>query len=488
MERRRPPRGGGAMPTQCSACSRRRRGTRGARGPRRPGGAGRLLEAVPGERQTPSPGSRRRCTSGATAPRSRPCSPRCPPSTDRPDPGRGGRRCLPVVRDALRTNDTRLVAAALGPYAAAHLDDAAWRQAVRQGDLHGHRPRRRRRPRRRAPTTSCAAWCATTSPSVGPPGARCPPTPGGSCPPTSPPPPPGRSSTMRIFDPHIHMTSRTTDDYERMHAAGVRAVVEPSFWLGQPRTSVGSFCDYFDALLGWEPFRAPAVRHPALRDDRPQPQGGQRRAVPGGARRAAALPRQGPRRRRRRARLRLDDAGGGRGLRRTSSALAREHELPALVHTPHRDKLDRHPAHPRRRPRVGLPSRARARRPPQRGHRGRRRRQRAAGWASPIYPDTKMDPHRMVAILRSTAPSGWSSTPPPTGAAATRSSRCAPPRRCSPAASTTTTSTGCSGATRSSSTAQSGRLELPETEGPQAELVGAESFKGNSVLRGSRDG
>ncbi len=61
---------------------------------------------------------------------------------------------------------------------------------------------------------------------------------------------------MRIFDPHIHMTSRTTDDYEAMYAAGVRAVVEPSFWLGQPRTSPASFFDYFDSLLGWEPFRA----------------------------------------------------------------------------------------------------------------------------------------------------------------------------------------------------------------------------------------
>ena len=61
---------------------------------------------------------------------------------------------------------------------------------------------------------------------------------------------------MRIFDPHIHMTSRTTDDYERMAAAGVRALVEPAFWLGQPRTSVGSFTDYFDALVGWERFRA----------------------------------------------------------------------------------------------------------------------------------------------------------------------------------------------------------------------------------------
>src|SRR5215207_3588132 len=49
---------------------------------------------------------------------------------------------------------------------------------------------------------------------------------------------------MRLFDPHIHMTSRTTDDYQAMAAAGIRAIVEPAFWLGQPRTSVGSFVDY----------------------------------------------------------------------------------------------------------------------------------------------------------------------------------------------------------------------------------------------------
>ena len=41
-----------------------------------------------------------------------------------------GDGALRIVRDALRTNDTRLVAAALGPYAADHLDDDAWRQAV----------------------------------------------------------------------------------------------------------------------------------------------------------------------------------------------------------------------------------------------------------------------------------------------------------------------------------------------------------------------
>jgi hypothetical protein len=36
---------------------------------------------------------------------------------------------VPLLHDALRTNDTRLVAAALGPYAG-HLDAAAWRQGV----------------------------------------------------------------------------------------------------------------------------------------------------------------------------------------------------------------------------------------------------------------------------------------------------------------------------------------------------------------------
>lgn len=61
---------------------------------------------------------------------------------------------------------------------------------------------------------------------------------------------------MQFFDPHIHMVSRTTTDYEHMAAAGIRAVIEPAFWLGQPRTNVGSFVDYFASLVGWERFRA----------------------------------------------------------------------------------------------------------------------------------------------------------------------------------------------------------------------------------------
>jgi uncharacterized protein len=68
---------------------------------------------------------------------------------------------------------------------------------------------------------------------------------------------------MMFIDPHIHMSSRTTDDYEAMAAAGIKAVIEPAFWLGQPRTNAGSFLDYFASLVGWEPFRASqyGIRH-----------------------------------------------------------------------------------------------------------------------------------------------------------------------------------------------------------------------------------
>jgi predicted metal-dependent TIM-barrel fold hydrolase len=61
---------------------------------------------------------------------------------------------------------------------------------------------------------------------------------------------------MHFFDPHIHMVSRTTDDYQAMADAGIVAVIEPAFWLGQPRTGLDSFRDYYSSLIGWERFRA----------------------------------------------------------------------------------------------------------------------------------------------------------------------------------------------------------------------------------------
>lgn len=203
---------------------------------------------------------------------------------------------------------------------------------------------------------------------------------------------------MRILDPHIHMTSRTTDDYEAMYAAGVRAVVEPAFWLGQPRTSVGSFTDYFDSLLGWERFRAAqfGIRHHATIALNPKEANDPRcREV------LAEVPRY----------LLKDGvvAVGEVGYDSMTPEedevfaaqlqMARAAELPVLVHTPHRDKL----AGTRRTLDVvhesGLaPERVLV------DHLNETNValvRDAGAWAGfSIYPDTKMDEDRMVALLK----------------------------------------------------------------------------------------
>lgn len=61
---------------------------------------------------------------------------------------------------------------------------------------------------------------------------------------------------MRYIDPHIHMVSRTTDDYERMALAGCVAITEPAFWAGFDRSSARGFYDYFRHLTQFEPGRA----------------------------------------------------------------------------------------------------------------------------------------------------------------------------------------------------------------------------------------
>jgi len=60
----------------------------------------------------------------------------------------------------------------------------------------------------------------------------------------------------RFFDPHIHMYSRTTDDYEKMSLAGIEVIVQPSFWLGSPRNFVGTFIDYWEHMISYETTRA----------------------------------------------------------------------------------------------------------------------------------------------------------------------------------------------------------------------------------------
>ncbi len=59
-----------------------------------------------------------------------------------------------------------------------------------------------------------------------------------------------------IIEPHIHMYSRTTDDYTAMYKAGIRVAVEPSFWMGASRRYAGTFWDYFNLILNFETQRA----------------------------------------------------------------------------------------------------------------------------------------------------------------------------------------------------------------------------------------
>jgi predicted metal-dependent TIM-barrel fold hydrolase len=60
------------------------------------------------------------------------------------------------------------------------------------------------------------------------------------------------------IDPHIHMVSRTTDDYKRMALAGCRMVSEPAFWAGFDRSGAEGFRDYFRQLTEYEGRRARA--------------------------------------------------------------------------------------------------------------------------------------------------------------------------------------------------------------------------------------
>jgi len=204
---------------------------------------------------------------------------------------------------------------------------------------------------------------------------------------------------MKIFDPHVHMTSRTTDDYEAMAAAGIVAIVEPAFWLGQPRTFVGSFIDYFNSLLGWERFRAAqfGIRHFCTIGLNPKEANNPKLADEV----LALLPRY----------LEKDGvvAVGEIGFDDQTDAeescfarqieIARAHNMPILIHTPHRDKkrgtirsieLVRSMKFPEERVLVDhnneetLPIVLES-----------------ACWAGhTIYPNTKMDEQRMAVLVR----------------------------------------------------------------------------------------
>jgi uncharacterized protein len=204
---------------------------------------------------------------------------------------------------------------------------------------------------------------------------------------------------MKIFDPHVHMTSRTTEDYERMAAAGIAVVLEPAFWLGQPRTHVGTFIDYFAALIGWERFRAGqfGITHVCTLALNPKEANDDRVAQPV----LEALPRY----------LEKDGVVGVGEIgydditaseEKAFAAqleLAKAVGLPVLVHTPHRDKkrgTERSLALVRE---VGMPEEKVLI-----DHNNEETLplvKDTGCWAGhSIYPDTKMTEERMVALLK----------------------------------------------------------------------------------------
>jgi predicted metal-dependent TIM-barrel fold hydrolase len=61
---------------------------------------------------------------------------------------------------------------------------------------------------------------------------------------------------MAYIEPHGHMVSRTTDDYEKLALAGCVAICEPAFWAGFDRKSAEGFYDYFRQITEYEPRRA----------------------------------------------------------------------------------------------------------------------------------------------------------------------------------------------------------------------------------------
>jgi len=141
-----------------------------------------------------------------------------------------------------------------------------------------------------------------------------------------------------LIDPHAHMISRTTDDYEAMAAAGVVALIEPAFWIGQPRTFVGTYVDYLSTIVGWERFRAGqfGIRHYCTI--------GLNSKEANNEELAEGVMEWLPRFALKEGVVAIGEIGYDEQTEledryfRQQLTLARELELPVMIHTPHRDK------------------------------------------------------------------------------------------------------------------------------------------------------
>ena len=204
---------------------------------------------------------------------------------------------------------------------------------------------------------------------------------------------------MLLIDPHAHMISRTTEDYERMAAAGTVAVIEPAFWIGQPRTSVGSYLDYLSHIVGFERFRAGqfGIRHyctiglNSKEANNEELAEGVMELIPRFALKEGVVA--------------IGEIGYDEQTAledkyfRLQLELARKLDLPVMIHTPHRDKkrgtsrsmdvCDEHKLDPSK-VIVDHNNEETVHETLERGY-----------WAAfSIYPSTKMGNERMVEILR----------------------------------------------------------------------------------------
>lgn len=145
-------------------------------------------------------------------------------------------------------------------------------------------------------------------------------------------------SEQMFIDPHAHMISRTTNDYEAMARAGVVAVIEPSFWLGQPRTNSGSYLDYLSTITGFERFRAGqfGIRHYCTVGLNPKEANNEALAE--------AVMDLLPRFASKEGVVAIGELGYDEQTAledryfRAQIELAKQFDLPIMIHTPHRDK------------------------------------------------------------------------------------------------------------------------------------------------------
>ena len=204
---------------------------------------------------------------------------------------------------------------------------------------------------------------------------------------------------MMLIDPHAHMISRTTDDYEAMAAAGIVALIEPAFWIGQPRTNVGSYLDYLSHIVGFERFRAGpfGIRHyctiglNSKEANNEELAEGVMELIPRFALKEGVVA--------------IGEIGYDEQTAledryfRLQLELAKKLDLPVMIHTPHRDKkrgtsrsmdvCDEHGLAPSKVV-VDHNNEETVRETLERGY-----------WAAfSIYPSTKMGNERMVEILR----------------------------------------------------------------------------------------